>query len=101
MKINSTVVLNSDEKTLFKDIAESENQDGAINKILRKKLGLSDQKKTKSRDYLILSLLERVIEDIELWREKEDEQEITFYRRAASLLDVLFKGTDIMLVEYV
>ncbi|GAA5815986.1 hypothetical protein MFLAVUS_009505 [Mucor flavus] len=49
-----------------------------------------------------LSALEEellVIEDTELWRSNCDEQEFTYYRRFASILDVLFKDSEVVLAD--
>ncbi|KAI9478244.1 MAG: hypothetical protein EXX96DRAFT_619180 [Benjaminiella poitrasii] len=56
-----------------------------------------EEEKRSCRKYIVLSLMEKVLEDMELWDNKE--QEVTFYRRTASLLDVPFKNTDLMLTE--
>ncbi|KAI7902040.1 uncharacterized protein BX663DRAFT_79676 [Cokeromyces recurvatus] len=60
---------------------------------------VDQEKKRSCRKYIMLSLMEKVLEDMELWDNEEKEQEITFYRRTASLLDVLFKNTDVMLTD--
>jgi hypothetical protein len=39
------------------------------------------------------------MEDTELWRSSCDEQELTYYRRFASIMDVLFKNSDVVLAE--
>lgn len=39
------------------------------------------------------------IEDTELWSKCGDEQELTFYRRFGSILDVLFKGSEVILSD--
>lgn len=38
---------------------------------------------------------------MEYWSKDENEQEMTFYRRFASLLDVLFGASEIRMAEYV
>ncbi|GAA5795422.1 hypothetical protein HPULCUR_000779 [Helicostylum pulchrum] len=48
--------------------------------------------------YAILSIV-RSIEDTELWSKCGDEQELTFYRRFASIMDVMFKGSEVILSE--
>lgn len=47
----------------------------------------------------MLSITEKIIEDTEYWSKEQNEQEITFYRRFASLLDVLFNGSEIKLAD--
>ncbi|KAG0174681.1 hypothetical protein DFQ29_007405, partial [Apophysomyces sp. BC1021] len=91
--------LTTEEVVLFDEIADTEDIDGAIAYIQKKKYKLSEGKKRGCREYIMLSLVEKVLEDMELWSDDENEQEITYYRRAASLLDILFKGTDIMLTD--
>jgi hypothetical protein len=91
--------LTTEEAVLFDEIANNTDIDKAIAYVQKKKCKLSEEKKRSCREYVMLSLVEKVLEDIELWNDDEKEQEITYYRRTASLLDVLFKGTDIMLIE--
>ncbi|KAI8147565.1 hypothetical protein BJV82DRAFT_596031 [Fennellomyces sp. T-0311] len=71
-------------------VAESDDTDAVLNKI---------QEERASQMYLVLCCLERVVENFGLWSSDEKESEITFYRRAASILDLVFKDTDILLSD--
>ncbi|KAI7889513.1 uncharacterized protein EV154DRAFT_276963 [Mucor mucedo] len=47
----------------------------------------------------MLSISEKIIEDTERWSTEQDEQELTYYRRFASLLDSLFNKSEIKLAD--
>ncbi|KAI9354498.1 hypothetical protein BD770DRAFT_134655 [Pilaira anomala] len=70
----------------------------------QKKTSFFCKKNCKNNDrrsdrYKILSIVEKVIEDPELWSKCGDEQELTFFRRFASIMDVMFKGSEIILSD--
>ncbi|KAI8092096.1 hypothetical protein BDF21DRAFT_410937 [Thamnidium elegans] len=83
----------------FETVNKIKNIDEALSYIQLEKSKLSQNRNRDTDEYIMLSILEKIIEDTELWRERNDEQEITSYMRFASLLDVLFKGTDIRLSD--
>jgi hypothetical protein len=53
---------------------------------------LSEEKKKKKSQYVMLSFVEKVLKGMALWNNDENEQQIAYYRRAASFLDVYLKG---------
>ncbi|CAO3689375.1 unnamed protein product [Rhizopus stolonifer] len=75
------------------------NTDSVLLKILLKKADLLNQKKTKSQEFVMLNIVEEAMKNFGLWRPQKDESETTFYRRFATLLDTLFKDTDILLAD--
>ncbi|CAO3614642.1 unnamed protein product [Mucor hiemalis] len=83
---------------VFKQISES-NMDEALYYIQIEKSKLCKSNERKGDRYVILSIVEKVIEDTELWSKCGDEQELTFYRRFASILDVMFKGSEVILSD--
>lgn len=93
--------LSTSEKALFNDISNSLDVQEALTKVIQKKLLLTEKKDVNCKEYVLLSRILKVLDDIGLWHEEEDEQEITYYRRAASLLEILFENTKKVLVEYV
>ncbi|KAG1165094.1 hypothetical protein G6F46_001214 [Rhizopus delemar] len=73
--------------------------DEMLSYIQGEKMNLIKNKKRKSELYALLSITEKVIEDMEYWSKDENEQEMTFYRRFASLLDVLFGASEIRMAD--
>ncbi|KAI8147781.1 hypothetical protein BJV82DRAFT_593316 [Fennellomyces sp. T-0311] len=78
-------------------VAERDDTDAVLTMIQERKLTCIKNKERASQMYLVLCCLERVVENFGLWSSDEKESEITFYRRAASILDLVFKDTDILL----
>ncbi|KAI7873746.1 uncharacterized protein EV154DRAFT_430620 [Mucor mucedo] len=74
-----------------------------INEILgtiqEEKSKLSKAKQRHDDLYVMLSIIEKIIEDTEHWSNEQSEQEITFYRRFASLLDSLFNNCEIKMAD--
>lgn len=64
--------------------------------IQQHKSNLSNQRKRVSEEYIILNIVERVAENLNLWETKTKDSELTFYRRFAEFLDCLFSGTAVM-----
>ncbi|KAI9472347.1 MAG: hypothetical protein EXX96DRAFT_611570 [Benjaminiella poitrasii] len=69
--------------------SKKEDIDEILTFIQDEKLNLiKNKKKRKTELYALLSMTEK-FEDMEYWGEDGNKQELTFYRRFASLLDVL------------
>ncbi|KAG2193607.1 hypothetical protein INT47_012985 [Mucor saturninus] len=118
-------IINNDDDTIqvpkgiisevFRSISKSENMDQALGYKQLEKAQLSQKNERRSDKYAILSIdkyailsidkyavlsiVKKVIEDTKLWSKTGDEQELTFYRRFSSILDVLFKGTEVILSD--
>ncbi|GAA5812670.1 hypothetical protein MFLAVUS_006127 [Mucor flavus] len=67
--------------------------------MLSSKLRQKEKITVLNETVLELSLSEKVIEDTELRSKCDDEQEPTLYRRFASIIDLLFKGSEIILFD--
>ncbi|KAG2219204.1 hypothetical protein INT45_013070, partial [Circinella minor] len=84
---------------VFEKISKSEDINNALYYIQMEKAKLCKNNERRSDRYAIPSIVEKVIEDTKLWSKYGDEQELTFYRRFASIMDVLFKGSEIILSD--
>jgi uncharacterized protein YjaG (DUF416 family) len=60
---------------------------------------MAKQKKRSSEEFIMLNMLERVVENFSLWGSSTKDSELTFYRRFAELLDILFNGTDVKIAK--
>ncbi|CAO3626931.1 unnamed protein product [Cunninghamella blakesleeana] len=67
--------------------------------ILNEKIALIRKKQKGSQMYRMLSIVEQIVENLNLWYKDGHESEATFYRRFATLMDIIFKGTCIELAE--
>ncbi|KAI9265465.1 hypothetical protein EDC94DRAFT_669313 [Helicostylum pulchrum] len=84
---------------VFEKISKSKDMNEALYYIQIEKAKLCKNNERRGDRYAILSIVEKVIEDTELWSKCGDEQELTFYRRFASIMDVMFKGSEVILSD--
>ncbi|CAO3700471.1 unnamed protein product [Rhizopus stolonifer] len=84
---------------VFEKISKSKDMNEALYYIQIEKAKLCKNNERRGDRYDILSIVEKVIEDTELWSKCGDEQELTFYRRFASIMDVMFKGSEVILSD--
>jgi hypothetical protein len=61
--------------------------------IQESKCNLSKKKQLMSEKYTMLNIVERIVENFDLWDTHVKDHELTFYRRFAEFLDCLFTGT--------
>ncbi|KAI9300945.1 hypothetical protein BJ944DRAFT_187530 [Cunninghamella echinulata] len=73
--------------------------DEMISFIQNKKCQLSRMKQRESDMYKMLTVVERVVENFNLWYNDNHESEITLYRRFSFLLDIIFNGTPVELAD--
>ncbi|CAO3588296.1 unnamed protein product [Absidia cylindrospora] len=60
---------------------------------------LSKQRKHRSREYLMLMMVEQIVRNFSRWSRNGDDSELTIYRRLAALLDILFDGTAVIMFD--
>jgi hypothetical protein len=65
--------------------------------IQEEKLALLAARNRSSEEYIMLSIVEKTVENFELWLPNRKYSELTFYRRFSGLLDPLFKNSNILL----
>ncbi|CAO3640952.1 unnamed protein product [Cunninghamella echinulata] len=53
----------------------------------------------QSQKYIMLSILKFIIESIEDWSDDNDKSELTIYRRFATIMDILFRNSPILISE--
>ncbi|ORX62166.1 hypothetical protein DM01DRAFT_1379995 [Hesseltinella vesiculosa] len=63
------------------------------------KIKLIDDDKITSPAFVNLRIIEEIVQNIALWSPKHDESEASYYRRFASILDILLADLDIALVD--
>ncbi|KAG0754939.1 hypothetical protein G6F57_000094 [Rhizopus arrhizus] len=100
--ITTITVTNSvaEAMTGVRNLLDSEkDMDDILYKVQLEKARLVKEKLRHSDMYKALAILEKVIEDTQLWNEASDEQEMTFYRRFASYLDTLLIKTDLNMID--
>lgn len=79
---------------LIKNVIAIKDIDGMLSFIYEKNSQMAKQKKS-----IILNILERVVENFNLWGSNTNNPELAFYRRFAELLDILFNGTDVKIAD--
>ncbi|KAG1137175.1 hypothetical protein G6F37_011420 [Rhizopus arrhizus] len=84
---------------LMEEVIAIKDVDQMLSFIYEKKSQMAKQKKRLSEEFIMLSILERVVENFNLWDSSTKGSELTFYRRFAELLDLLFNGTDIKIAD--
>ncbi|KAG1449079.1 hypothetical protein G6F56_008756 [Rhizopus delemar] len=67
--------------------------------IYEKKSQMAKQKKKSSEEFTMLNILNRVVDNFNLWGSSTNNSELTSYRRFAELLDILFNGTDVKVAD--
>ncbi|CAO3597601.1 unnamed protein product [Absidia cylindrospora] len=97
---NDTIGLDCESSGMFDKIIElGEDIDAVLEFIQSTKATLSGAKRRHSQVYAMLSMVEQIIENFNLWYRDCHESEMTFYRRFATLLDIIFKETKIELAD--
>ncbi|CAO3703931.1 unnamed protein product [Rhizopus stolonifer] len=93
--------LSEEDKMLLKRIIKSGGQEGntddMMDEILSQQLRLSKLRMKDSDTYKMLDILRYMIDSISQFTERDSE--LTAYRHFAKLLDCLFRGTDLMLLD--
>ncbi|KAI9316505.1 hypothetical protein BX666DRAFT_2028036 [Dichotomocladium elegans] len=95
-----TSQLDSDTLAYIERILEFRSDiDGVLEFIMVTKAALIRGHKRNSQQYTNLAIIEQMVNNLCLWSVKRDESEATFYRRFASILDVLLADTDVILAD--
>ncbi|KAG2217406.1 hypothetical protein INT45_004864 [Circinella minor] len=81
----------------IKNAAETGDLETVLSLTLERKLECVKAKSTSSQLYQCISCLDHILSLIGSWDQEAKESEITFYRRSATILDYIFKNTDIIL----
>ncbi|RCH79635.1 hypothetical protein CU098_002060 [Rhizopus stolonifer] len=84
---------------LMEEVIAIKDVDEMLSFIYEKKSQMAKQKKRASEEFIMLNILERVVENFNLWGSSANNSELTFYRRFAELLDILFNGTDVKIAD--
>ncbi|KAI9251667.1 hypothetical protein EDC94DRAFT_697633 [Helicostylum pulchrum] len=79
--------VNSYQNDLVVCVSLAPDVDAMMLSIQQHKSNLSNQRKRVSEEYIILNIVERVAENLNLWETKTKDSELTFYRRFAEFLD--------------
>ncbi|CDH60923.1 hypothetical protein RO3G_01221 [Lichtheimia corymbifera JMRC:FSU:9682] len=84
---------------ILKDIIENcEHVDAILARVYKEKLHLVENGKRKTNIFKALSILEIVTESLD-YKIPDDASELAYYRRFAMLLDVLYRDTDINMID--
>ncbi|ORY98206.1 hypothetical protein BCR43DRAFT_491025 [Syncephalastrum racemosum] len=92
--------LSGESSGLFDKIAAEVMSDASVEEVLATVLDLKRAhigKGRHSQEYRLLSILEYVIESADDWQ--PDDSEMTVYRRVATVMDYLFRSTDVKLMD--
>jgi hypothetical protein len=84
---------------LMEEVISIRDVDEMLSFIYEKKSQMAKQRKRSSEEFIMLNMLERVVENFSLWNSSTKDSELTFYRRFAELLDILFNGTDVKIAD--
>ncbi|KAG1050696.1 hypothetical protein G6F43_007051 [Rhizopus delemar] len=85
--------------SLAEEVMSIKDVDEMLSFIYKQKSQMAKQKKRSSEEFIMLNILERVVENFGLWGLSTKDSELNFYRRFAELLDILFIGTDIRIAD--
>ncbi|KAG1473309.1 hypothetical protein G6F56_001023 [Rhizopus delemar] len=100
--ITTTAGTNSVDEAMadVRNLLDSEkDMEDMLYKVQLGKARLVKEKFRHSDMYKTLAILEKVIEDTQLWNEAGDEQEMAFYQRFASYLDILLVKTNLNMID--
>ncbi|KAI8641126.1 hypothetical protein BD408DRAFT_346648 [Parasitella parasitica] len=101
VNIKLYVGLSNEDKKLLKKILESggaeDDTDSMIIEILKEQLKLREAGSKNSDAYKLLDILRCIIENVEDYSEADSE--LTSYRHCAKLLDCLFCGTEMKILD--
>ncbi|KAG1046558.1 hypothetical protein G6F43_010961 [Rhizopus delemar] len=97
------VGLSDEDKKILKKVLKrggaEDDTDSMIIEILKEQLKLREEGSKNSDAYKLLNILRCIIENVEDYSEADSE--LTSYRHCAKLLDCLFCGTELKILEYV
>ncbi|KAI9322544.1 hypothetical protein BX666DRAFT_1896008 [Dichotomocladium elegans] len=100
MKLDDIAGMENSTGEIFDKIIETaQNTKDLLRLIHEKQWKLLSEKNERNEKYLMLSMLEMVARNFGRWGNPKDISEITYYRRFASVLDLLFDETDIIMSD--